>query len=185
MGKLELAMSYFDKALTTDRKLAEAWAGKGRLYIKRGEDKTAVSHYERAIEIMPFNDEFKYDLAIVFLRNTWLEKADKLFREIVEHDPQMIEAWINYSVSVSLQDDYEKAIDIIEEGLKVNKDNASLWYRLAGLLYKAGKVQQAYFYMESAMKLDFELHEELLDFIPELQLETRFLELLHFYKHSE
>jgi tetratricopeptide (TPR) repeat protein len=185
LDKLDLAMSYFDKAITTDEKLAEAWAGKGRVYVKRADDRRAIKYYEHAIEIMPFNDEFKYDLAIVFLRNSSLVKADKLFREIIEHDPQMIEAWINYSVSVSLQKDYESAIDIIEEGLKENKDNASLWYRLAGLLYKAGKVQQAYFYIESAMKLNFELHEELLDFIPELHLETRFMELLYFYKHSE
>jgi tetratricopeptide (TPR) repeat protein len=185
MDSLDLAAAYFDKALALDKKLAEAWAGKGRLFIKQGNDKIAITHYKRAIEIMPFNDEFKYDLAIVFLRNTWFKKANKLFKEIIEHDPQMIEAWINYSVSVSMDAGLESAIDIIEEGLKENKNNASLWYRLSGLLYKAAKVQQAYYYMETAMKLDFELHEELLDFLPELNLESRFVELLQFYKHSE
>jgi len=185
LGNLELATSYFDKALKIDEKLAEAWAGKGRLFIKHGKDEIAIKHYERAIDIMPFNDEFKYDLAIVFLRNNRLVEADKFFKEIIQHDPQMIEAWINYSVSVSLTNGLGSAINIIEEGLKENKDNASLWYRLAGLLYKEGKVQLAYFYMERAMKLNFELYQELLEFLPELDLESRFTELLHFYKHSE
>ncbi len=185
LDKFEMSMSYFDKALEIDKKLAEAWAGKARVFVKQGNDKIAIKHYERAIEIMPFNDEFKYDLAIVFLRNVTLDKAEALFKEILEHDKQMIEAWINYSVCVSLNENLESAIDIIEEGLKENKDNASLWYRLAGLLYKTGKVQQAYYYMETAMKLDFELHEELIDFLPELNEESRFIELLHFYKHSE
>jgi tetratricopeptide (TPR) repeat protein len=185
LGKEELAMAYFDKALKTDERLAESWAGKGRLFVKQGRDEIAINHYEKAIDIMPFNDEFKYDLAIVFLRNSQLKMADKLFKEIIEHDPQMIEAWINYSVSVSLKDGLEDAINILEEGLKENKNNASLWYRLAGLLYKAGKIQQAYFYMETAMKIDFELHEELIEFLPELNLETRFTDLLYFYKHSD
>ncbi len=185
MDKLELATSYFEKALEIDEKLAEAWAGKARVFVKEGNDKNAIKHYEHAIALMPFNDEFKYDLAIVFLRNNWLDKAEPQFKEIIEHDPQMIEAWINYSVCISMKDGMESAIEIIEEGLKENKDNASLWYRLAGLLYKEGKVQQAYYYMETAMKLNFELYEELLEFLPELDLETRFVELLHFYKHSE
>ncbi|MCF6171774.1 MAG: tetratricopeptide repeat protein [Bacteroidales bacterium] len=185
MENLEQAMFYYEKALETDEKLAEAWAGKGRLFIRQGNDKTAIKHYERAIGIMPFNGDFKYELAIVFMRNSKFNKSAALFREIVENDPQMIEAWINYSVCISLKDDVEKAIDIIEEGLKENKDNASLWYRLAGYLYKTGKVQQAYYYMETAMKLNFELHEELIDFLPELNRESRFIELLQYYKHSE
>lgn len=181
----EMAMSYFEKALEVDAKLAEAWVGKGRLFVKQGSDTVAIKHYEKAIKIMPFNDEFKYDLAVIFLRNNWLDKSEALFKEIVEHDAQMIEAWINYSVCMSQKESLDSAIDIIEEGLKENKENASLWYRLAGLLYRAGKVQQAYYYMETAMKIDFELHTELLEFLPELNGESRFIELLHFYKHSE
>jgi tetratricopeptide (TPR) repeat protein len=131
---------------------------------------------------MPSNDDYKYELAIIHLRNRNFFESENLFREIIDHDPSFIEAWINYSVCISAVSGIEQAIDIIELAIEKNKDEASLWYRLAGLLYKSGKVQQAYYYIETAMKLDFEIYTELIEFIPELEKESRFIELLDFYK---
>ena len=114
-----------------------------------------------------------------------MRKAEKLFNEIVESDAHYIEAWMNYSHSVSLSKGNEKAIEIIEKALDKNKDEASLWYRLAAYLYKSGKVQQSYYYIETALKIDFEKHSELLDYMPELNQESRFVELLGIYKGTE
>ncbi len=182
---LKEAMVYFNKALEVDEKLADAWAGLGRVFVKQDLDKTAVQYYEKAIEFMPLNDDFKYELAITCLRNKWLKKAQMLFDEIVNHDPQYIEAWINKSICVSLTEGLDAAIDVIESALLKNKESASLWYRLAGYLYNSGKVQQAFYYVEAAMKLDFDKNVELLEMIPSLEQESRFIELLSIYKSAE
>jgi len=179
------AQEYFNKALELDDKLAEAWAGKGRVYIKLGKAETAVKYYEKAIELMPLNNDFKYELAVLFLQQTLYEKTNKLFSEIVQKDEHYIEAWVNYSYSAGLSEGNEKAIEIIEKALDNNKNEASLWYRLAAYLYRSGKVQQSYYYIETALKLDFDKHKELLDFMPELKQESRFIELLGIYKGSE
>jgi Tfp pilus assembly protein PilF len=134
---------------------------------------------------MPLNNDFKYELGVSYLKRSAHEKAEKLFSEIVESDVHYIEAWMNYSNSVSLSKGYEKAIEVIEKALDKNKDEASLWYRLAAYLYKSGKVQQSYYYIETALKIDFEKHHELIEFMPELNLESRFIELLGIYKGTE
>jgi len=184
LDDLNSALHNFNKALDIDDKLAEAWAGLGRVFSKQYMDKTAIKYYLKAIELMPLNDEFKYELAMIYFNNKMNEKAAGLFKDIVRHDTQYIEAWINYSVCVSLDNGFEKAIDVIEEALEHNKGEASLWYRLAGLLYKTGKVQQAYYYIETALKLDFDKHAELLSFMPELNHESRFVELLGTYSNK-
>lgn len=182
MDDLENALKNYNKAIEMDEKLGEPWAGLGRIAVKQEHDKKAINFYEKAISLMPLNDDFKYELAIIYLRNLMLSESEILFKEIVEHDPSFLEAWINFSVCVSMNNGIEQAIDIIEKAIEKNKDEASLWYRLAGLLFKSAKVQQAYYYMETAMKLDIEAHVELLEFIPELEKEPRFIELLEVYK---
>lgn len=184
LDDLENAMIYFNKALKLDDKLAEAWAAIGRLHVKDGKSKIALKYYAKAIKIMPLSDEFKYDQAVIYLKFSEFDKSEKLFLEIVDHDVNYIEAWINLSVCRLEAEGIETAIDTIEQALENNKEEASLWYRLAGYLYKSGKVQQAYFYIEAALKLDKDKFVELIEYLPELSSEPRFVELLGIYKDS-
>lgn len=184
MGNLEMAMKSYNKALTLDDSLAEAVAAIGQLYVKLDDYKKAIKYYERAIGIMPLNDDFKYDLAVIFLKHSLVAKAENLLKEVVDHDNHYIEAWINYSACKSYSEGLGQAIDVIEDALEYNKEEASLWYRLAALLYKSGKVQQAYYYIETALKLEFDKHNELLEFMPEIALESRFTELLGIYSNK-
>jgi tetratricopeptide (TPR) repeat protein len=182
LDDLENAGINFNKAIKLDDKIGEPWAGSARIAVKQKQDLKAIKYYEKAISLMPLNDDYKYELAIIKLKNHLYRESEVLFSEIVEHDATFIEAWINYSVCMNLSANIEMAIDIIEKAIEKNKDEASLWYRLAGLLYKSGKIQQAYYYIETALKLDIETHTELLEFIPELENESRFIELLGVYK---
>ena len=182
LGELENAQANFNKAIKLDDKIGEPWAGLARIAVKQKQEIKAIKYYEKAISLMPLNDDCKYELAVVKLSSRMFDEAEELFSEVVEHDSSFIEAWINYSVCKNLNMNIEAAIDIIEQAIEKNKDEASLWYRLAGLLYKSGKVQQAYYYIETAMKLDFETHIELLEFLAELEKESRFVELLGVYK---
>ena len=115
---------------------------------------------------------------------SYWEKAEALYSKIVELDSSVVDAWINLSESVLPNEGTEGAIDVIERALENNKDQAALWYRLAGYLYRSGKVQQAYFFIETAMKLDVEKIEFLLEYLPELNNEPRFIELLTLYKST-
>lgn len=178
LGELENALKKFNKAIELDNNLSDAWAAIGRIFAKQYKEEPAIKYYQKAIDIMPLNDDYKYELAMIYFKSKRTEEARDLFREIVKHDSQYIEAWINYSVCTTLIDGLDVAIDVIEDALESNKVDASLWYRLAGLLYKTGKVQQAYYYIETALKIDFDKHAELLSFMPELNKESRFVELL-------
>lgn len=185
MNDIKNAMHHFNKALEIDDKLSNAWAGLGRLFAAQDNDPTAVSYYKKAVEIMPSNTEYRFDLAMIHLKNGRYDNASEMLEEIVKQDTFYIEAWINYSSCAYGNDDTETAIEIIEEAIDSNKDSALLWYRLAGYLHVSGKVQQAYFYIETALKLNYEQHEELIELIPTIYSDDRFIELLGVYKSSD
>lgn len=185
MNDIKNAMHHFNKALEIDEKLADAWAGLARLFSAQDNDSTSVNYYEKAVELMPSNTEFRYDLAMIHLKKERYNEASEMFAEVVKQDNLHIEAWVNHSSCAYANDDIAYAIEIIEDAIDSNKDNAILWYRLAGYLHVSGKVQQAYFYIETALKLNYEQHTELFGLIPDLYSDSRFVELLGVYKGSE
>ena len=83
-----------------------------------------------------------------------------------------------------MEGNFTKAIQTLEEAIKSNSEEATLWYRLAGYMYRAGKIEDSFFHIEQAFKLDFEKHNELLEYLPELIDEPRFIELIEIYKET-
>lgn len=185
INDIKNATHHFNKAIELNDKLSDAWAGLGRLFIAQDNDASAIVYFEKAVDLMPGNLEFRFDLAMIHLKDANYDVAGELFSQIAKDDIYNVDAWINYSACIFAVDDTDNAIEIIEEAITSNKENALLWYRLAGYLHVSGKVQQAYFYIETALKLNHEQHTELLDLIPEIYSDSRFVELLGVYKGSD
>jgi tetratricopeptide (TPR) repeat protein len=185
LDDLKSAIKNYNKALDLDDKLAEAWAAIGSVFVKQNLEKTAVKYFTKAINLMPLNLDFKYDLAMIYLGMQHYKDAESLFEDVIEGDPNHINGWINYSYSKSISDGLDKAIDIIEDSLEKNKDNALLWLRLAAYLYQTEKVQQAFYYIETALKIDPSSWAEILTYLPELKRVPRYIELLELYKIKE
>ena len=66
------------------------------------------------------------------------------------------------------QGDYEMAISILEKGLEECPDNAEMYYRGVVYLIGSGSYKNAINRLETALMLDFEGHEVLFDFFPNL-----------------
>ena len=176
------ALVHYNKALDLDDKLADAWGGVARVFVHQNMEKTAIKYYEKAIQLAPVQDDLKFELAILLLRNNHLERAASLFQEIVNHNGSYVEAWLNYSLVLALQEKFAEAIELLSRALKDNPAEARILYRRAGYLYRTGKIEEAYFDIEEAVKLNFEEHDELLQYLPELLDEPRFVEILDLYK---
>ena len=127
LNDIKNAMHHYNKALEINDKLADALAGIGRLFVAQDNDATAINYYKKAVEIMPSNTEFRFDLAMIHLNNERYDDALELFMEVVKQDKLYIEAWINYSACAYATGEIENAIVIIEEAIEDNKDNAILW----------------------------------------------------------
>ncbi len=183
LNDIKNAIHYFRKAIELDEKFPDSWAGLGRLFDAQDSFDVAISYYKKAIDLVPLNTDFKFELGVIYLKVGDAEKSATLFSDITKEDDANVEAWINLSSCALTLDNIKLAISIIEEAINKNKDSALLWYRLAGYMYINGKIQQAYFYIETALKLNYVQHTELVELIPNILNESRFIELLGVYKN--
>ena len=182
LDDLEKALVYYNRALDLDDKLADAWGGVARIFVRQNMEKTAIKYYEKAIQLAPAQEDLKFELAVLLLRNNQLDKAAGLFKEVVNHNVNYVEAWLNYSLVLALQERFSEAISLLGKAMKENPGEARILYRRAGYLYRTGNVEEAYFNIEKAVQLNFDEHEELLHYLPELIEDPRFVEILDLYK---
>lgn len=185
LDAIDKALKYYYMALEKDERLPESWAGVARVFMKQDRNKMAVKYYQKAVELAPHQDDIKFELAVLYLQLNEYDKSATLFEEVVKNNKNYVEAWMNYSLVYALQGDFDTAQDIMSSAIASNDGDALLRFRQAGYFYRSGKLEQAYVHMEKAFKLDFEAHTDLLDYIPELMEDSRFLEMLDLYKEPK
>ena len=75
-------------------------------------------------------------------------------------------------------DKKESAIIEIEEGIKKLPECADLRYRLTAYLLSLGNKNHAYEQFSHALKLDYEKHKDLFDFLPQSKKNTAIIDLI-------
>jgi len=81
------------------------------------------------------------------------------------------EVWLNWSFIYYDRGEYDKAVEVMLNGLAELPDESEFLYRIAIYLIEAGKFKEAFHYLENALLLNFEGHSVLFDFFqkPETQ----------------
>ena len=73
-------------------------------------------------------------------------------------------------------------MELVENAIEVQPDEAELYYRMCAYLLSAGKYKQAYNYLENALILDFDKHYLLFDYFPELESQKALARLIDQYR---
>ncbi len=94
------AISAFDQALAIDEKLPYAWNDRGLCYRETGDYTSALKSHLRAVELVPDNTEFLFNLGetleligVLNMDNKYLDSAIQTFRMVVNILPYNAEAW--------------------------------------------------------------------------------------------
>jgi tetratricopeptide (TPR) repeat protein len=96
--------------------------------------------------------------------------------------PTNKDIWLNWSIILYDQGNFEGAIDLIHNALELQPDAAELHYRLCAYLLSAGKYKEAYNYLENALILDFDKHYLLFEYFPELESQRALARLIDQYR---
>jgi DNA-binding response OmpR family regulator/Flp pilus assembly protein TadD len=94
------AISAFDQALAIDEKLPYAWNDRGLCYRETGDYTSALKSHLRAVELVPDNTEFLFNLGeileligVLNMDNNYLDSAIQTFRMVVNILPYNADAW--------------------------------------------------------------------------------------------
>ncbi len=160
-GYQEQARSASKKALELDSSLAEAHASCGLAYLISNDFDAAEAEFEKALQLNPRLFEAHYYFARTRFHQGRLEEAIELFKTAGEMDPTDYQSrCLRIQVLRGLGRDEEaiaeaaEAIQVIENNLKWNPDDARAYHLGAGTLVVLGDIERTKRWLHRAIELD-------------------------------
>ncbi|MDZ7695553.1 MAG: tetratricopeptide repeat protein [Deltaproteobacteria bacterium] len=96
----------------------------------------AVRSFKMAIQMEPNNLEFRYYLAVTYVRMSRYEEALRIFRQLIEISPEnYFKAYFDIAGVYSRQEQYEEALKVLNGAEKQRPENARV-YLEKGYVYK-------------------------------------------------
>jgi tetratricopeptide (TPR) repeat protein len=185
LGEVQMASKEFHSALKMNHDNYMAYFGIARCLEKQEKWlesihflKKSIKYYEGDVNVWLLLAKCEYGLGNIISAVQSLIKASEL-------EPEIPEIWLDWSFIVSEQGDYERATEIIEQGLTHMADNASLYYRAVVYLIKESKYKEAFIFLENALTLDFEKHIEMFEFFPELETQKALMKIIDQFSEGD
>src|SRR5579863_6075023 len=118
-------LPYFERAITLDPTFAIGYAAMGSSYLNLGAVGRASEYITKAFQLRGHASE-RESLGIAANYYQYvlgdLDKSAQAYREQIESYPRVIPAYANLSIVFAKQGQYEKAVDITQQGLRLHQN---------------------------------------------------------------
>jgi tetratricopeptide (TPR) repeat protein len=179
-----LAIKYYHKASKLDNLYHEAWFGVAVCLSLQEKHYEAIHFFNKALKIDPENPLYWKGVAEAENKVGNVVSAIQAYEEASDLDAEDTSIWLDWSALLFDQGDYDRANELIEEGLAECPDAADLYYRSVVYLIESGKYKMAINRLETALMLDFESHTELFDYFPNLQTQKAIYKIVEQYRKN-
>jgi tetratricopeptide (TPR) repeat protein len=125
----------------------------GEIAKQRGRYKEALRHYQRVVELLPEESEAWADVALTHQKLGNVEEAETNYRQAITLDPRAV-YYFTLSELYKENDQADKALKILEEGLATNPDAAVLYVYMATIYMDSGDYNQAEIALNKAEEID-------------------------------
>ena len=125
-GDTASAVQFFRKVCDKYPDYAPAFEQLGVLYATRNEP-LAEQYLSTALELDPSNTNTLYAMAMFYQNLEQMEKAESLYRQILDINPNSADAYHNLGwIELTYYQDYPRAIEFFDKALEINPqmDNA-------------------------------------------------------------
>ncbi|MFP4024469.1 MAG: tetratricopeptide repeat protein [Thiohalospira sp.] len=153
LGQMDLALKYFDRALGLDNKFPDAFSGKSSVMFQLQKYDVALELIKKALVIDQDNPDYHYLMGNIYQelkKNNLALKAYQKAYDIDSTEPDFITALSDAHIT---HKNYDRAINILLQGITDNKKNAVLYFRLAGCYFLTRKPNDGVHYFEKGLKL--------------------------------
>ncbi|MEX2232354.1 MAG: tetratricopeptide repeat protein [Cyclobacteriaceae bacterium] len=117
----EVVMDYLNRAIAVDPEFAPAYKELGETYYLRKKAKEAVKAYEKYLSITETPGEAKFQYAFFLIMDKNYEKANTIFKEVLNDKNASPTAYLFYGMSLLEQKKYDEARGVFEKYFKTAK----------------------------------------------------------------
>ena len=142
----------------------------------------ACSYFEQALEIEPKHADYHLLLATCLKKREEHDRAEEVYTQGLLLDIQHEELWLERVDNLQLANRHEDALLVIDDSLSALREAANLSYRRFISLYALGQHKAAFDLLEFLLTHHFDQSEILLNFLPALANDARYIERIERFK---
>ena len=140
--------------LTLSKELAAAHLRLGTELASTDQTKSAISHFQRVLEIEPSRFEAYINLGALLAKDQQMDASIDVLQKAIEIDPESAPARINLGAALASQDNFQAAIDQYRQLLDRHPNLAVAHAQLGSWLLTTRQFGQAVTHLESAVRMN-------------------------------
>lgn len=133
------ALDFIELTLQTDPHHQRAWTFAGFLNAEKGRLETAISAFERAVELKPGDADSLFNLGYALQRIGRHEEALARFDQAIAGNRFLDRAWYGAGISLDKLGRYEAAAERFAEAARLQPMNPYAAYHRAAMCFKLGR----------------------------------------------
>jgi pentatricopeptide repeat protein len=156
LGNTELAIHYLKNTLQEDPLYEKGWLALIDVFCENKDYDKALYYLKKSIQIDNGNIATWKRYAEVNVKLGFLEEAHIGFTECVNLGNYEEETWVKWADVLKEMLDYNKAIEVLQQGLEFHPESSVINFRLGGIHMLCSKSLEACFYLKNAYMSDAE-----------------------------
>jgi tetratricopeptide (TPR) repeat protein len=154
INEIDKAITFYRKAVLSDRDLVGAYYNLGSIFQEKGEPEEAMAYYRKVLDIDPNFADAWNGSGILFYERGQLEEAITYYQKAIEIDPQFVDAYYNLGKALQSKGEPDKAITNYQKALRLNPNSPEVLNNLGYCLQEKGQSAEALRYFQKAVDLD-------------------------------
>lgn len=182
MNNTSLAKYNFRKASQLNNIFHQAYYGWGKALEMEEDYLGGFKMYHKALSQSEYNSDYAMAAGCAAFRMENYDSAESFFSKALELNPKSNAPYLWLAKTHMEDNEVERAIETLDEGICLLEAYAELLYYKAGFLIRIGKKSEALIILENALDLDFDKNYVLFELMPHLSNDDRVLELIETYR---
>ena len=141
----------------TDEIAASIEAGLGNIAIRSERVADAIAHYQRVSQLNPQYPDVWFSLGFAHRLLGQTEQAEHIYLHAIEVDATDERLYSELTAIYTSRNELDKAVDLLERGLRLIADSAILHALIASVLFEQGNQHNAQRHLEIAASINPEL----------------------------
>ncbi|MFW5658626.1 MAG: tetratricopeptide repeat protein, partial [Bacteroidota bacterium] len=182
LNNTERARFYYAKVTNYCPGLPEAYFGMGSTLEAEDRYYEAIHQYQKAVEGNSDMVDAWFGLAECEYLVGNIVSAYEALERALEIDDSDVETMRHWATMLADDNRTDKALEMLARGLQAQPKAVELAYLYAAIAFRVGRLNEAFVILENALMADFEKHQMLYDYCPEIANIRTIQELIAQYR---
>lgn len=154
LKKGEFALQYFERAIDEDPLLDKSWIALSEYFLGQKNYPLALDYINHALSIDVENVTFWKLYGKINQRLQRFEDAEMGYRKSIELGNYELETWLTRADLLIVMQEFEIAVDALEQAKEFHPENPEVQFRLAGLYFMINEGYKAYSFLNTALQIN-------------------------------